>query len=257
MNAFHTVRYTKEEGVALLTLWRPHVINAYNIQMRDEVWQVLQAIRDDPEVRAVVVCGAGERGFCAGADLTEFGTAPSQAIARWVRFARPVWEVWASIPKPFVGAIHGWCLGSGVEMALLCDLRVASEDAVFGMPEVALGMIPAAGGTQTLPRHSGPSHALEILLTGRRLTAREALAIGLVQRVVAKGEHLAAGLALARALAALPGGVVGLLKEALHRGADLPLGEALAWEGRLALCALGLAPRLDDPPPPGYHCLHP
>ncbi|MFN3975290.1 MAG: enoyl-CoA hydratase/isomerase family protein [Dehalococcoidia bacterium] len=238
MNAFQAIRYSKEEGVATITLCRPQVINAYNIQMRDEVWQALHAVKDDPEVRAVVVCGAGERGFCAGADLTEFGTAPSQAIARWVRFVRPVWEVWASIPKPFVCAIHGWCLGSGVEMALLCDLRVASQDAMFGMPEVALGMIPAAGGTQTLPRHIGPSRTLEVLLTNRRLNAQEALEWGIVQRVVPPGQHLREGQALARALAGLPMASVGLLKEALHYGEDLPLVEALAWEGRLALQAL-------------------
>ncbi|MCS7207440.1 MAG: enoyl-CoA hydratase/isomerase family protein [Dehalococcoidia bacterium] len=241
MSAFQTIRFTKEEGVATLTLWRPQVINAYNIQMRDEVWEVLHALRDDPEVRVVVVCGAGERGFCAGADLTEFGTAPSQVIARWVRFIRPVWETWASIPKPFVCAIHGWCLGSGVEMALLCDLRVAGEDAVFGMPEVALGMIPAAGGTQTLPRHIGPSRTLEMLLTNRRLSAREAWAWGVVQRVVPKGQHLAEGYALARALARLPVEAVALLKESLGRGADLPMEEALRYEQRLALLALGRA----------------
>lgn len=238
MNTFQTIRYSKEEGVATITLWRPQVINAYNIQMRDEVWQALHAVRDDPGVRAVVVCGAGERGFCAGADLTEFGTAPSQAIARWVRFMRPVWEVWASIPKPFVCAIHGWCLGSGVEMALLCDLRVASEDAVFGMPEVALGMIPAAGGTQTLPRHIGLSRTLEVLLTNRRLSAREALEWGLVHRVVPRGQHQEEGQALARALASLAPQAVGLLKEALRRGGDLPLREALDAEARLALQAL-------------------
>lgn len=238
MSAFQTIRYSKENGVATITLGRPQVINAYNIQMRDEMWQVLHAVRDDPEARAVLVCGEGERGFCAGADLTEFGTAPSQAIARWVRFMRPVWEVWATIPKPFVCAIHGWCLGSGVEMALLCDLRVASEDAVFGMPEVALGMIPAAGGTQTLPRHIGPSRTLEMFLTGRRLSAREAQEWGLVHRVVPRGQHRAEGLALARAMAALPQEAVALLKEALLRGSDLPLPEALEWEERMALLIL-------------------
>ncbi|GBD11026.1 putative enoyl-CoA hydratase echA8 [bacterium HR23] len=247
MSAFQTIRYAKEEGVATLALCRPQVINAYNIQMRDEVWQALHAIRDDPEVVAVVVYGAGERGFCAGADLTEFGTAPSQAIARWVRFLRPVWEVWASIPKPFVCAIHGWCLGSGVEMALLCDLRVAGEDAVFGMPEVALGMIPAAGGTQTLPRHIGPSRTLEMLLTNRRLSAHDALAWGLVHRVVPRGRHLAAGMALARSLAILPPNAVALVKDALRVGTDLPLAEALAWETRMALHTLKGSPPVCGP----------
>lgn len=235
---FETILYLKEGAVAHIVLNRPAVINAYNTQMRDEVWQALEAVRDDPDVRAVVLRGEGQRGFCTGADLTEFGTAPSLAIARRVRFERPVWELWLSIHKPFVCALHGFVLGSGVEMALLCDLRIASDDAVFGMPEVSLGMIPGAGGTQTLPRCIGIPGALELLLTARRMDARGALRLGLVHRVVPPGQLLEEIRATTERLTALDPLVVALAKRAVRQGADLPLGEALALEERLAAVAL-------------------
>ena len=134
--------------------------------MRDELYQVLGAIKDDPEVRVAIFRGAGERAFCAGADLTEFLTAPSPVIARQVRWERDVWGLFLSITKPFIAAVHGYVLGDGIEIALCCDLRLASEDAQFGMPEPGLGIIPAAGGSQTLPRTVGRAKALEMLLTG-------------------------------------------------------------------------------------------
>ena len=183
MSSPPTVIYDKDDGVAWIILNRPSVLNAYNIEMRDELYQALEAVRDDPDVAVVILKGEG-RAFCAGADLTEFGTAPSLAIARDVRFERDLWATFLSIPKPLIAAIHGYCLGSGVEISLLCDIRIASEDAVFGMPEVSLGMIPAAGGTQTLPRFLGIPNALDLLLTRRRINAAEALEMGLVSKVV-------------------------------------------------------------------------
>ncbi|MBI4340029.1 MAG: enoyl-CoA hydratase/isomerase family protein [Chloroflexi bacterium] len=228
------VLYHKEGPVAWVTLNRPQVLNAYNLAMRDELYQTLEAVRDDPEVRGAVLCGAGERAFCAGADLTEFGTAPSQAIARAVRWERDVWGLFLSLEVPVVAALHGYVLGSGVEMALLCDLRIASEDAIFGLPETALGMIPAAGGTQTLPRTVGISPALELLLTNQRWTAQEARERGLVHRVVPRAELLDQ---VRRTLAGILSGgreALALAKRALLNGMDIPLGEALDMEARLA-----------------------
>ena len=132
-----TVLYEKAGAVARLTLNRPRRLNAYNVAMRDELFTLLEAVRDDAEVRAVVLSGAGERAFCAGADLSEFGTAPSQAVARAVRWERDVWGLFLAIEKPIVAALHGYVIGSGVEMACLCDMRIASEDATFAMPETA------------------------------------------------------------------------------------------------------------------------
>ena len=234
MSAFETINYTKAGGVGRISLNRPRVLNAYNMEMRDDLYQVLEAVRDDPEVRVAILQGEG-RAFCAGADLTEFGTAPSLAVARQVRWERDVWGAFLRVTKPLIAAIHGYCLGSGVEMALLCDIRVASSDAVFGLPEVSLGMIPAAGGTQTLPRTLGIPRALELLLTRRRIDAAEALGMGMVTRVVDR-EHLEADVeATALRLAQLDPGAVEAVKQAVWQGLDLPLERALELECRLAL----------------------
>lgn len=233
-----TVLYSKEGPVAHVVLNRPRVINAYDIQMRDELYQALEAVRDDPEVRAAVLRGAGERGFCAGADLTEFGTAPSLDIARRVRWERDVWGLFLGIRKPLVAALHGHVIGSGVEMACLCDIRVAAEDAVFRMPEVALGMVPAAGGTQTLPRAIGRARALDMVLTNRQVGVREALNIGLVHRVVPRERLLAEAVEMASALASLSPAALAAAKTAVLEGMDLHLGQGLELEWRLALQVL-------------------
>jgi enoyl-CoA hydratase/carnithine racemase len=209
------------------------VLNAYNIAMRDAMWEALQAVRDDPDVRVAVLRGAG-RAFCAGADLSEFGSAPSQVIARRVRWERDVWGLWSSLDKPFIAALHGHVIGSGLEMALLCDLRFAAENAVFRLPEVFLGLVPAAGGTQTLPRQVRLGLALDLLLTGRSMDAREALRRGLVNRIVDADRVQDQAMTAARHIASLDPLAVATLKQALRRGADLPLGEALRVERRLA-----------------------
>jgi len=143
-------------GVAWVTLNRPEVLNAINMAMRDQLWEIMHAVRDDPEVRAVIFKGAGERGFSAGADISEFGTAPSYVEARRARRERDLWGFMLSLDKLLIAAIHGYALGAGVELPMCCDFRIASEDARLGLPEVSLGYIPSAGGTQTLPRHVPP-----------------------------------------------------------------------------------------------------
>ena len=132
--------------------------------MRDELFQALTAIRDDPEIQGAILYGNCEQAFCAGADLNEFGTSPSVTTARQVRWERDVWGLFLTIQKPLIAALHGYVLGSGLEIALLCDLRIISQDCIFGLPEASLGMIPAAGGTQTLPRITDQASALYLLL---------------------------------------------------------------------------------------------
>src|SRR3972149_6840331 len=144
-----TVLHERRDGVAWVTFNRPDVLNALNLQARDELWATLDAIELDPEVRVVVFRGAGERAFSAGADISEFGTAPSFDAARRARLERDLWGRIARLEKPLIAAVHGFALGAGCELALLCDLRLASEDARLGLPEVALAYIPTAGGTQT------------------------------------------------------------------------------------------------------------
>jgi len=244
-SSFQTIIYEKQGGIGLVTLNRPHVLNIYSTQMRDELCQVMGAIREDPEVAAVILKGAGEKAFCAGADLSEFLTAPSPVIARQVRWERDVWGLFLSLPQPLIAALHGYVLGSGIEMALCCDLRIAAEGTRFGLPEVTLGIIPAAGGTQTLPRTAGISKALEMLLANRWIDAQEALAVGLVNRVVPRGELLSTAETLAGRIAELPPLAVRCAKEAIVRGGDMSLEEGLELERKLAALVLSSEDALD------------
>ena len=234
MSGFETLIYEKEDGIAYVTLNRPEALNAFNIRMRDELYEVLLAIHDDDEVRVGILKGAGEKAFCAGADLSEFLTAPSPVAARRIRFQKDVWGLFLSIPQPLIAAVHGYVLGSGIEMALCCDIRIAAEDARFGLPEVGLGIIPAAGGTQMLPRTVGRGKALEMLLTSRRIDAQEAFHIQLVNRVVPREKLLETAKAMAGKIASHDPLAVRYAKQALVRGLDLPLNEGLYLEKLLA-----------------------
>jgi enoyl-CoA hydratase len=234
MSDFETIIYQKRNNIAYITLNRPQALNAYNIKMRDELYQVLGAIKDDAEVRAAIFQGAGERAFCAGADLTEFLTAPSPLIARQVRWERDVWGLFLSLPQPLIATLHGYVLGSGIEIALCCDIRLASEDAQFGLPEPQLGIIPAAGGSQTLPRVIGGAKALEILLSGRWIKADEAKQLKLVNRVVPRKELSNQAEKLAKKIASFDSAAVTSAKQAITRGLDLTLKQGLELEARLA-----------------------
>jgi enoyl-CoA hydratase/carnithine racemase len=234
LNGFKTLIYEKKDHIAYVTLNRPQALNVYNIQMRDDLYEVLHAIKDDPEVRVAIFKGAGEKAFCAGADLSEFLTAPTPIVARQVRFTRDVWGLFLSVPQPLIAALHGYVLGSGIEIALCCDIRIASEDVRFGLPEVGLGILPAAGGTQTLPRTIGRAKALEILLTSRWIDGKEAFDIGLVNRLVTRDKLLQTAEEMAKKIASYNPVAVRNAKKAVLRGLDLPLEGALDLEKRLA-----------------------
>ncbi len=229
---FATVIYEKEGPLALVSLNRPEVLNAYNMRMRDDLYQVFRAVRDDPEVRVMILRGEG-RAFSTGGDVSEFGTAPSPVRAREVRWQRDVWGTLLSLPQPTIAAVHGYTVGGGMEMALLCDICLAAESAVFFLPETSLGMIPGVGGTQTTPRAIRLGRAMDMVLTNRKVDAKEALRIGLVNRVVPEDGLLAEAKALAYKLAQKDPQVVALTKKAVHQGQDLPLKAALELEGRL------------------------
>jgi enoyl-CoA hydratase len=233
MAVFEVIIYEKQDGIAYITLNRPRALNAYSIRMRDELYEVLGAIRDDPEVQVIILKGAGEKAFCAGADLTEFLTAPSPVIARQARFERDIWGLFLSIDKPFIAAMHGYVLGSGLEMALCCDIRLASGDAQFGLPEPGLGIIPAAGGSQTLPRVIGRAAALDILLSGRWLTAEEARRLKLVNRIFPRADLLPEAVKMAEKIKTHPPLAVSYIKQAVTRGLDISLREGLELERRL------------------------
>jgi enoyl-CoA hydratase len=235
MSAFKTLIYEKDDGVARVSLNRPEALNVYNIQMRDDLYAVLGAIRDDDEVRVVVLKGAGDKAFCAGADLSEFLTAPPPVAARKIRFDQDVWGLFLAIPQPMIAALHGYVLGSGLEIALCCDMRIASSDTRFGLPEMGLGIIPAAGGTQTLPRAIGSARALEMLLTNRWISGPEALKFHLVNQLVPRDALTPTVEEMARRIAAFDPAAVRSAKQAVRRGLDMRLAEGLQLERKLAL----------------------
>lgn len=234
MNGFEVIIYEKVDGIAYVTLNRPKALNAYNVKMRDELYEILGAIKDDPDVDVVILKGAGEKAFCAGADLSEFLTAPPPVFARQARFERDIWSRFLSVEQPVIAAMHGYVLGSGIEMSLCCDIRLASDDARFGLPEPGLGIIPAAGGSQTLPRTIGQAAALEILLSGRWIDAKEALKVKLVNRILPRAELYPEAEKLARKIQSYDRKAVWAAKQAVWRGMDLSLPDGLELEKRLA-----------------------
>lgn len=239
------VLYRVVDHAAVVTLNRPKAINAINTEMRSGLTEAIgRAIADDA-VRAIVLRGAGERGFCAGADISEFVATDSLLAVRDVKHA-PSWvDVLAESPKPTIAAIHGYCLGGGLEMALACDIRIASETAVFALPEVTLGIIPGAGGTQRLPRVVGLGHSLSMILTGARITAARAEAIGLVEKLVPSDELEASALATAERFAATGPRAVAAAKEAIRRGVEMPLADGLRLEADLSTLLYGTEDRIE------------
>jgi enoyl-CoA hydratase/carnithine racemase len=235
MNGFETVIYERSGNIGYVTLNRPRVLNVYSVQMRDDLYEVLNAIKVDDEIRVVIVKGAGEKAFCAGADLSEFLTAPSVVKARQIRVLRDLWGLFRSMPQPLIAALHGYVLGSGMEIALFCDIRIAAVNVVFGLPEMGLGIIPGAGGTQTLPRIIGLSRSLDMLLTNRRMDAQEALDAGLVSRIVPGDRLLETADEVARKIASYSVTAVRNAKQAILQGLDMSLQQGLELERRLAV----------------------
>ncbi len=235
--SFQTIIYEKIERIGHITLHRPEALNAFSVQMRDDLYEVLDAIRCDDEIHSVILSGSGEKAFCAGADLSEFMTAPPPIQARQIRFQRDIWTLFYRIPQPIIAALHGYVLGSGIEMAFFCDIHIASDDAKFGLPEVGLGIIPAAGGTQMLPRTIGRSNAMELLLNGRWIDAKEAYRIKLIDQITERKALMDRAKNVARRIASLDPHVVRSIKKAVVSGMDLPLSAGLELEDRLRLTA--------------------
>lgn len=239
MTAEPFVRYERDGDVAWVTLNRPARLNAVHLAMRDELWATLTAIRDDPTVRAAVVRSASDRAFSAGADITEFGSGPSLIDSREARLRRDLWGLMASLPVPLIAAMRGFAYGAGLEMSLYCDLRVAGEDARFALPEVTLGYIPSAGGTQTITRHLHRSDAALMAISGLPIDAREACNWGLVHAVVPAEDVEQTAREWAERIAARSPEAVRAAKRAVVEGLDRSLADGLALERRLAARVLG------------------
>jgi enoyl-CoA hydratase/carnithine racemase len=233
MTAPDTVLYEVAGGVATLTLNRPQAHNALDLRMRDDLWALLDVVEADDDVLVVLLRGAGPS-FCSGADLNDFGTSGSYVEARRGRQERDLWGRLAYFEKPLVASLHGYALGAGLEMSLLSDFRIASEDAMLGLPEVGLGYLPSAGGTQSLPRLIGPGRGLDMILTGDPISATRALEYGIIRRVVPQEALATEALALAQRLANLSPRAVRLTKRAVLRGLDLNPEQGLQLESLLA-----------------------
>lgn len=228
------IDYTREGHTAIFTINRPEALNALNLQAAEELYHAMVDFRDDPELWVGIITGAGKKAFCCGMDLKE--TVPYIRAGKglpWTVFPSPMrgLDLW----KPLIAAINGLALGGGLETAQACDLRIASETAQFGQPEVKLGLVAGLGGTQRLPRMLPLCKAAELLLLGRPIDAREAWRIGLVNKVVPPDELMAAAREWADALCAAGPLAVRATKEAMLRGISMSLEEGLRLENSLSV----------------------
>ena len=223
-------------AVALLTLNRPEKRNALGGEMRCAFFGAVGNAARDPEVRAVVITGAGGKAFAAGSDIAEF-EARTPVDQYRVQRQPSIYELVERLPKPVIAAIDGWCLGAGLELAMACDVRIASDRSKLGQPEIGLGIIPGGGGTQRLPRIVGVGAALKMILGGDPIDAAEALRLRLVEEVVAAGELLPRAVALAARMAERSPVALAAAKEAVRAALSVPLAEGLVLErGLFNLC---------------------
>src|SRR5437588_11785147 len=241
MPNYQYILVDRDERVGIATLTRPKELNALNFQLVNELAGALEGFDRDDEIRCIIITGAGEKAFAAGADIKEMaGSSPAEITAGfegWLRIKR--------IHKPMIAAVGGYAVGGGCELALYCDMIVASENARFGQPEVLIGVMPAAGGTQRLARTIGKYRTMEIVLTGAQVSAQEMAAYGLVNRVVPKGEHLNEAIKLAKTVAAQAPIAVRLIKEAVLAAFETPLEEGLALERKNFVLTLNTEDRLE------------
>jgi enoyl-CoA hydratase len=219
-----------EGGLGIVTVNRPKVLNALNRALLEELRTVLRGLAVTESVHAVILTGAGEKAFVAGADIQEMLELTPMQMKEFSRLGQEVAHLLQSMPKPTIAAINGYALGGGCELALACDIRLASEEAQLGLPEVSLGIFPGFGGTQRLPRLVGHGKAAELIFTGERIDAAEALRIGLVNHVVPAPRLLDEARKLAGHILARAPVAVRHAKEALNRAAEAPLQEGLQYE---------------------------
>jgi len=226
------VSLAREGDLAWITIERPDVMNCLSFPTLRRLRGLCEALRDDLSIRAVLITGAGEKAFCAGADLKERKTMPPDRVPDFVKNIRKTMDDVASLPQPTIAVVNGFAFGGGTELLLACDLRVAAAHAQFGLTETTLAIVPGAGGTQRLPRLVGRSRAKDLILTGRKLDAVEAERIGLVNRVAPAGKLRETALELARQIADNGPVAVRAAKAAIDEGGELPLGMGLEVEAR-------------------------
>jgi enoyl-CoA hydratase len=234
---YKTILYEKANNIAKVTLNRPEALNALNSTVYNELYDVFEAIENDDEVRAVILTGSGEKAFAAGTDVAEMANMNTLEIQKFMATIRKASDRIYSVTKPTIAAISGYALGGGNELAMCCDLRIASEKARFGQPEVNLGLIPGASGTQRLPRLIGVAKAKEMIFLGDMIDAATALNLGLVNKVVPPDKLMEEAMVWATKLASKSSPVLAMAKMAINTGLDTDLASGLTIETKCdALC---------------------
>jgi enoyl-CoA hydratase len=234
---FENIIYTQENGLAVVTFNRPKALNALNAALLEEFGQALDRIAVADDVRVLILTGAGEKAFVAGADITEINQLGPLAAKRFARRGEAAISRLTRLPVPVIAAVNGFALGGGAEMALACDFIYAAQSARFGLPEINLGIIPGFGGTQRLPRLIGPGLARELIYTGRMIAAEEALQFGWVNRVCPDDQLMTAAKETAGVMAAKGRAALRAAKQAINTGLNVDLASGLALENdAFALC---------------------
>ncbi len=231
--SFKTLVIEIEDSIATVTIDRPEKLNALNYTVLSELDTLFNQLKNDETVKGILLTGAGEKAFVAGADLQEIKELDGEAALQFARSGQQLFLRIETFPKPVMALINGFALGGGCELAMACHLRLASEKAKFGQPEINLGLIPGYGGTQRLPRLIGKTRALELLLTGDMIDAAEALKIGLVNKVVPAAQLLTEGKAMMKKIVAKGGIAVQSVLQAVHQGLNLSLENGLELEALL------------------------
>jgi enoyl-CoA hydratase len=227
---YQTLLYEKKDGIGIVTLNRPDKLNALNSVVYKELYDVFAAIEDDPEVRVALLTGSGVKAFAAGTDVAEMQNMGPQEIQRFMGAIKKTSDFIYALTKPTIAAIQGYTLGGGNELAMCCDLRIASEKARFGQPEINLGLIPGASGTQRLPRLIGAAKAKEMIFLGDMIDAPTALNLGLVNKIVPPEKLMEEAMAWAVKLAGKSSPILAMAKMAINTGLDAPLETGLNME---------------------------
>lgn len=237
MTTYNNVLYQTDNGIGMITLNRPKALNALNSELLTELNGLLDEIAQDESVKVVIVTGAGDKAFVAGADIAEMQSMSPMEGRAFGKFGQAIFSKLENIPQPVIAAVNGFALGGGCELAMACDIRIASDRAKFGQPEVSLGIVPGFGGTQRLPRLIGKGRAKELLYTADMINAEEAYRIGLVNKIVPADELLSTAKELAEKIMARAQVAVQLCKAAVNTGMDTDLESGIAYEAEVfGLC---------------------
>ncbi len=234
---FANLLYENQDGIGLITMNRPKALNALNRETLEELNQLVDALAKDPSVQVVILTGSGEKAFVAGADITQMQSMSAIEGRNFGKLGQAVFNKIENLPQPVIAAVNGFALGGGCELAMACDIRIASEKAKFGQPEVTLGITPGFGGTQRLPRLVGKGRAKQLLYTADTIDAQEAFRIGLVNEIASAESLMAAARAMALKIQLRAPVAVQLCKAAVNEGMDTDLETGTAYEAEVfGLC---------------------